>query len=286
MANELPLGVHENKFTGPEQPDNLDISIWRYMDFAKFISLLEDRALVFSRREGFNDPYEGAYTHVPLIYPEHYSKFFTQEQIDSKRHISELDRQIELQWFFINCWHMNETESEAMWKLYSDSNRAICIQSSYRVLKDLLPVNATVGKVHYLDYDKDLMPGQGLLRSMVSPFFHKRKAFEHEREIRAVIRQMHPMEPNRKYSYDEIQSLPHPMIVKIQVDLNQLIQQVLVAPTAPRWFNDLVGNVLKRYELSKEVFQSSLDGKPTFIINKKLQTEPANVDPTSTAQSK
>jgi hypothetical protein len=35
----------------------------------------------------------------------------------------------------ISCWHMNEHESAAMWKLYSSSNDAVCIRSVYRHLR-------------------------------------------------------------------------------------------------------------------------------------------------------
>lgn len=34
-------------------------TLWRYMDFTKFMSLLEDETLVFPRVDQFEDPYEG-----------------------------------------------------------------------------------------------------------------------------------------------------------------------------------------------------------------------------------
>jgi len=38
----------------------------------------------------------------------------------------------------INCWHMNDHESAAMWKLYLKSDEGIAIQSTYRKLKDAI----------------------------------------------------------------------------------------------------------------------------------------------------
>lgn len=34
--------------------------LWRYMDLAKFLALLEDRALYFARADKLGDPFEGA----------------------------------------------------------------------------------------------------------------------------------------------------------------------------------------------------------------------------------
>ena len=45
-------------------PDNPDAKIWRYLDFTKFLSMLEDQSLYFCRLDVLakNDPYEGLYT--------------------------------------------------------------------------------------------------------------------------------------------------------------------------------------------------------------------------------
>jgi hypothetical protein len=43
--------------------------------------------------------------------------------------------------FFVNCWHMDEAESSAMWKLYT-YHQSVCTKSSYSVLAGLLPDSA------------------------------------------------------------------------------------------------------------------------------------------------
>ena len=50
----------------------------------------------------------------------------------------------------INCWHMNDFESEAMWKLYLKSNEGIAIQSTYQRLIDSL--SNTDLSIHIGDY--------------------------------------------------------------------------------------------------------------------------------------
>lgn len=45
-----------------ETPSNPDISIWRYMDVAEFLSMLESRALHFAQPGKMSDEFEGSAT--------------------------------------------------------------------------------------------------------------------------------------------------------------------------------------------------------------------------------
>ena len=46
-------------------PDG-DAVVWRYMDFTKFVSLLDRRALFFARAHKLGDPFEGTMTRANL----------------------------------------------------------------------------------------------------------------------------------------------------------------------------------------------------------------------------
>src|SRR6267142_5722094 len=41
-------------------PTNKDIPIWRYMDLAKYLSMLNSRGLFFPRAVSLGDPFEGS----------------------------------------------------------------------------------------------------------------------------------------------------------------------------------------------------------------------------------
>jgi hypothetical protein len=56
-----------------------ETTIWRYMDFTKFIALLEDNSLFFSRGDKFRDRFEGS---VP--------RRVAQESRELWRHLQEL----------------------------------------------------------------------------------------------------------------------------------------------------------------------------------------------------
>lgn len=163
------------------------MKIWRYMDFAKFVSMLENGGLFFSRADLLGDPFEGSNSRANLnLRPEVAYKEAPPEFIEIVKK-SRLDLSHFLkwqrQWTLINCWHMNEYESAAMWKLYSSGDGTICIQSAEETLRRLLNQKAEVATVQYIDYETEWIP-EG---NVITPFLRKRKSFEHERELRAII---------------------------------------------------------------------------------------------------
>ena len=236
-----------------EAPTDVNVKIWRYMDFTKFVSLIDTNALFFSRSDLLGDSYEGATSHFnkaiqPLVYKDRIpSKAL--EKMSSV--ISSLNDQ-QRQWTFINCWHMNEVESAAMWKVYTQTNEAVAIQSTYQILQNLLPENTYIGVVKYIDYETEWLPENNAMY----PYVHKRKSFSYERELRAVI---------YDFPSDRIKYLANPDDGRVvPIDVPTLVQGVYVAPTSPNWFRSLVKNVLSKYDLSIQVAVSVLDRPPTF----------------------
>jgi hypothetical protein len=251
------VDVDHHIFTAP--PD--ETLIWRYMDFTKFVDLLERRTLFFSSAANFDDPFEGS---VPVANPELLqermrSMSVPQEVVERFSRLRKLWRR----WMYVNCWHMNEHESAAMWKLYARTSEAIAIRSTFGALRACLPGDQSVnpcvyiGKVLYIDYAKAVMP-EG---NAFWPFIHKRLSFEHERELRAVMLKSPPTRGEGKGFNLEA---PAPPGMAMPVDVERLVNHIFVAPSAPTWFRELVENVLARYSLKKPVDQSSLDAKPIF----------------------
>jgi hypothetical protein len=148
------------------------ISIWRYMDLAKFLWMLEHGALYFCRADLLGDPYEGYYTEPEV-------------KLDEKAAFAHLRKQIVAitRSMYVNCWHMNDSESAAMWKLYTSHHQSVCVRSTYELLSQVLPGECMLGCIKYIDYSMDLID-----RSIVLNYItHKRKSFEHEKEVRAVF---------------------------------------------------------------------------------------------------
>lgn len=238
-----------------EKPEKATAKIWRYMDFTKFVSLLDKSALFFSRADKLGDPFEGSFSKANIeLRPQVYKGEIPQETFIR---LGEFVKSLK-KFTAINSWYLNEYESAAMWKLYLKSNEGIAIQSSFEKLKDSLKDEAHgihIGKVKYIDYEKDWVP-EG---NSFHPFLHKRKSFEHEQELRAVIQEI----PSKDDKID----LSKPLFddgIYISVDLDVLINRIYLAPTSPKWLRELVKSVTRKYGLDKEVHQSSLDDVPVY----------------------
>ncbi len=240
------------------QPDREDVRVWRYMDFTKFVSLIESRCLYFTRADKFDDPFEGSWPKINidalhLPFPD-----ITQETQEAYIASMKSMNQNFPKFHAINCWHMNEHESAAMWKLYLKSNEGIAIQSTYRKLRESIIDDETIhlGVVKYIDYEKEWID---TTNNFLSPFAHKRKSFEHEREVRALLTKFPTSKDGINISQETI---AHG--VKIRVNVELLIEKIYVAPSAPGWLSGLVNSVSERYGYKFEVVHSKLDEQPVF----------------------
>jgi hypothetical protein len=145
-----------------------------------------------------------------------------------------------------------------MWNLYAKTDEAVCIQSTYSRLKNCLPSNSKIGLVRYADYLSEWIPESNLL----APFMYKRKSFEHEKELRAILN-LSGID-DFDLSFSDIEGDPPNGGKWLPLDVSKLIEKVYVAPYAQKWFGDLIKSVVKTYHLSKPVVKSSLDDEPIF----------------------
>lgn len=256
----MPANTTHPSFPQPKDPKT---KIWRYMDFTKLIAIFEQNGLFFARSDRLGDPFEGSYSkanaddHIRAeVYKEDSERLNMpiEKMIAAAKHFG-IVRKWQRKWMMISCWHMNEFESAAMWKLYTKTNESICIQSIYEKLTRILPERIYIGEVQYIDYNKEWI-GE---RNIFTPYMYKRKSFEHEHEIRAINDQAPkvplPMESG---------ATPPEFGVWHKVDLHHLIERIYIAPSAVDWFRDLVQKVTVRYGFEIDVIKSSLDDEPFF----------------------
>ena len=246
-------------------PPPLDAVLWRYMDFTKYVSLLEKQALFFARADRLGDPFEGSYSKVnEALLPLQMQRAFGKEKkisegqlkqwVNEWANVNKRTRQSTL----INCWHENPYESAAMWKLYSREEDGIAIKTDFDSFKASFTCSQFIyiGSVSYIDYESFFIP-EG---NAFFPFLHKRKSFEHEHEVRAI----NSRHPNQD---DEVSmQLYHDLIsgAYYEVDISLLIQQVVIAPFAPDWFMELVKSVTARYNFNFPVVKSTQADDPTW----------------------
>src|SRR5258708_24978578 len=161
-------------------------TIWRYMDFTKFVSLLDKKALYFTRSDKFDDKFEGAIPKLTIKAREaEVLGLETHRAEETLKVMSQGSRKVR-EWIFVNCWHINTIESAAMWEQYGQKNKGIAIRSAFARLRDSLSSSnhiMHIGMMNYIDYAKDMIPDGNAFHAL----FCKRRSFEHEHELRAVF---------------------------------------------------------------------------------------------------
>jgi hypothetical protein len=233
-----------------------EAKIWRHMDFTKFVFMLEERALFFSRADHLVDPFEGRAGNGNL------------EDEGSKTPLGEQSHEttslpVARQRFFINSWHINEHESTAMWKLFAKSDDAIAVESTYERLRASLPEyldaegepragHIDVALVKYVDPRR----GSEKLPFEFCEFLRKRKEFEHERELRAFFDLARGEGNTRKVDLAEEAGR------LVDVDLDELMVRIHLAPGSSAWYRGLVERLVRRFGFATEARPSDLEPFP------------------------
>ena len=199
---------------------------------------------------------------------------------------------------FGQCWSKTN-ESDALWRIYSYEKMAVRIETEEKAIRSTLEnlfqqsnqqgqYSIEIGDVQYDLKDSNCLKEQGeMLKNslkVVTPFFHKRKAFQHENEKRVIlfdkskadieyivawatkvnlhfdgkekcftdkemviesaVKEIRKMQKN--YCTEQIKS---EMFVKVPC-LSQYIQSVMVHPQADEWIVNLVEKICQRGRLN------------------------------------
>ena len=235
------------KLKGITHPKD-DATLWRYMSFEKFINILATESLFFTRADKYDDKFEG---HIPEAMMRYYGS--ADIRIDPSLR----------QYIMCNCWHQGEEESMGMWDKYHIRNSGIAIKTTMGNLKNCLPdtPNIFIGKV---DYDVESSENQNQIEipedlsienSLHYLYFYKRKPFEYEQEVRAII---------------DITSIPrddtYKFGVPLEIDVKMLIgkySEVIVSPHAEEWITETVASIVKRCGFQCSVNRSKLLDPPS-----------------------
>lgn len=241
-----------------EVPD--DQVVWRYMDLARFLAVLQNEALWFARADLLGDPHEGATGEFNRSsWVEMYG-----EQMAAG--LSNIDWNAMRMMFHITCWHMNERESAAMWGLYQTEGRGIAIKSTVGRLKEAVRSSSDdiyMAAVRYVDYATEFVPEGNLFYRVI----HKRLSFEHENELRMIVSPPAPTVEVEREGVVETVIVPGyqaPPGLSIPVDLSAMVEAIHIAPGSADWFVDVVQRATDLSSLSTQVLRSEIDAEPLF----------------------
>lgn len=228
------------------EPLGLSDPLWRYMDFTKFVTMLATKKLYLSRIDTLGDDFEGSY---PIAPRDGFGGFFGEEDTD-RYHEEKASSKKARKFYYANCWHSNDDESDAMWKIYVHGTEGIAIRTNVKRLRDALNAAAEtfwILPVKYVD-EWTSMPTKPTLRACMS----KRKCFAHEKEVRVL---WHDVKSERA-------SRPGKKGQNISCDIATLIDTIYLAPTKSKWFTPVVEDVLRKYKVDTKVVASRLDSNP------------------------
>jgi hypothetical protein len=228
------------------QPGDDEV-IWRYMDLARFVSLLSTSSLYLARSDLMADKWEGVYS--PVNYerrrsgPFGWSEAFDRIEATRRSHM------------FLSSWHVSPGESAAMWEIYQRDGRGVAVQSSWGRLTGAVSESSALlvgALVEYMDYDKTAVPEDNLFL----PFARKRLSYEHEREARLILWSDAIANHHLSEAANEAAGLT------VNVDLERLIAKIFVAPDSPDWVVSVVRDLVSTYGRSFEVIRSNLYDGP------------------------
>lgn len=259
MATNTAMGVYfpDDSFD-PNLPEDTE-TLWRYIDFTQFVSILEGNQLWFSAADNFTDKWEGGLTKRQVERISKNIPSFIDKSVDSVRQLYDALRATT----YISCWHYRKGETAAMWELYNDRGKEVAIKTTVGGLRKAVrwTDDMKMGCVEYKDYDSggNLFP---VTRN--SPFFHKRLSFEHEHEFRIVKSEFNlPERAAVEDGLKEIVAEKGGVGRGVPVDRGDLIDEVVVSPVAGGWMRGLIEDVLETYEMDGvAVSDSKLGGDP------------------------
>ncbi|MBK0371196.1 DUF2971 domain-containing protein [Flavobacterium agrisoli] len=218
-------------------PDDPDTVVWKYLDLSKFLDLLLSKKLFMSRSDKFEDQYEGTFsepTFGEIKKLAENNPDFLKYYKTHREHVA------------ISSWHINEYESFAMWQIFTQNSEGLAIQSTVgRLQKALNPennFNQYIGEVNYIDYKKEYIPFDDLF----FPFLFKRKSFQYEREVRIITDTSHT---GQKLNDG----------LKINVDLQHLIEKLYIHPKSENWYKKLVIELMKQLDFDIAIEKSDLE---------------------------
>ena len=272
------------------QPSSFDPEekLWRYLDLGKFLELLISRSIHFTRSDLFDDPFEGTInqsTHQAYIqtvenglreqskpgvlraYVKRKGEYivFSEKPSDVGKALSET-----LFWIrghtFVNCWHRNANESEAMWRLYCKNlSEAVVIRTTVKKLAAGIASSIEIAPITYVDYaGAEIFPDY-----FSAPFKTKRISFSHEHELRLIIQEppISSLNDGLK-SFDIGKTIEEKgKSVELLTNLEDVIEEVRLSPSASPWLSQMLSRLLEKIGVNIPIINSEIQILPFTAHN-------------------
>jgi len=219
-------------------PVSDDAIIWRYINFRKFESMINENALHFASTESFSDEFEGKYTSNLFGDVKASTEIQKFQEATYKKSAERTAKELR-----VNCWNISNDERVDFWERFVPE-KGVAIQSTFGKLKDSFSQTETpiyIGKMKYIDYSKESINSLNLF----SLILHKRHLYFAENELRAVIWIDYPTK-----------------IVPIETKLDVLIEKIVLHPNSPKDIQNTVEKMTEKLGHKFTIEYSKLSEKP------------------------
>ncbi len=256
---------------------DLDAVIWRYLTLKKFVSLIDLRAVWFTRLGIFEDAEEGMtpeFTRQQIKgqHREMEGWFLDEERKSQIRRSHEDNERYGRDLIVASCWVIGEHESEDMWTEYAKDREGVVIKSTAgaltRSLEQSLKAKWWIGKVSYVDLStyRGMNPYEGSQAHLRA--FLKGEKYSHESELRvATMNFVAPgcLNPdgspqNEKQRNGLIDASDGPGIY-VRVNLSTMVDEVRTASGASDSHRARIESLLRKAGLQISAARSELTPK-------------------------
>ncbi len=262
--------------------------VWKFVSIEKFLSIILNSKLYFTRIDSFEDTQEGISPELLLLNHQK-NNLLTLEPFKELSRIHSIDmfpketdllidKLLETQKLnFANCWYScsNNVESVAMWNLYSEPNSValnIKLEDFYLQIQEsgFRPNNnvksMTIGKVKYLNFNdpNEIAKAKDEIENTA---FIKDLSFSHEREFRFVaelekyeIKPFSPVQGLSKYKQKEFYDRTS-QVYGLNFLLNDFLKynfEIVFHPKMQDWVKNDLKAILKKFDIPFKVRDSNL----------------------------
>ena len=237
--------------------------LYRYIPKKRFSEIITNNELVFISPLCWKDQYEGVL-------------FRMIKTTEGRTEIIRLLKELEKPDFIIGllkneaavsllkclCWCKNR-DSIVMWESYTDDGQSIMIQTTRDKIEGLRNQTGDHVKVEEVVYDEYIDLEDEIYRAFIDIetvstqqiFRTKREEFSFEKEMRAYI--------GGAINYYDSSTYHMPLPIKIEIPINQFIEDVIVNPNASEATVREIEDICKQHSIKfsgkSKVFDFSLD---------------------------
>lgn len=241
-------------------------NLWKYFDLHRFIYLITEKELFFTRLDNLDDPFEGVSTsflRTEAVVNEFWNSFEPKTMEDNddmgsqkklldyfkieKLHIEKQRLQ------YANCWFLGERESMAMWNLYSNED-SVAVKINFDKAKK--EFSKSFEKLVANNGNRLSVIGEQITYLNINPFdlgtepqnftysaMKKDTSFSHEKEYRFLI-----------YT-DNLDN--QPQFFQVPIEIGDLELTVIAHPRMTNWKFKNLENLIKLSKIKLKLVKSS-----------------------------